>query len=111
MNTAHILAWLTCLALAFFACILGVRNAGSVIARKQEVARLREQMEKDDGMSESHMAGELGSIQDSLAQIAEELKALRETRAGEAAPGLAEKMEKLESQIRDLQEAMRSSRP
>ena len=104
MNTAHVLAWLTCLALAFFACILAVRNAGGVLARKQEVAQLRKKVDQKGRISEHQFKDEVQRMQRSLEQIAEELRALRKAEGGSHEAGLKEKLRALETQISDLRE-------
>lgn len=96
MNTAHVLAWLTCLALAFFACVLSVRNTGTVIANQREVTWLKKQIEGRKAPS----AKDMQQIRRSLREIAAELQALRES--GDVPEG-REQLQKLEERVRNLQ--------
>jgi archaellum component FlaC len=91
------------LGLAFFACIMSVRNATIAVARKQEVSQLQKHIEDMPG-GKHQFTEEMQRIQGSLEHIADELRALREAGVGKQTPGLEEKMKKLERQIEDLQE-------
>jgi chromosome segregation ATPase len=105
LNTANLLAWLTCLILAFFACVLGVRNAYVALGIERRVERMQEQYEAPRGDQE-RLARELRRMRQSLAHIAEELQALRDSEGADAPPELEQRIEELQELIRRVDAAL-----
>ena len=103
MNTAHILAWLTCLALAFFACMLSVRNAGNALRLERDLAGVREQMTQSDSVAVALHADQVKRIQQTLDQIKAEVKALKEEAPQGAGQGFADKLEAIERRLGEVQ--------
>ncbi|MFP4175792.1 MAG: hypothetical protein ACOCQ9_00700 [Candidatus Brocadiia bacterium] len=95
MKTAHLVAWLTCLALAFFACVLSVRNAGSILAVKEEAERLRED-------NQGEYSGETERILSSLRYIEGEISALKGSEITEDASSVEDKLDRLEAEIQRI---------
>lgn len=105
MNTAHLVAWLTCIALAFFACILGVRNAGVVLALERQVEAMDERLQEGSrGPAAAH--GEMDRIRRSLDRIGEELAALQQSDAPDISPQLRQRLEELEQLLRETQDRL-----
>jgi len=109
VNGAHVLAWLTCLALAFFACILSVRNAGSALKLERDIEQMKQQMAESDGVGSALYAEQVRRIQQSLAGIKAELKSLKDAKpegAGEQfeaqVQGLQDRIEEMQKQLAPL---------
>ena len=105
MNTAHLVAWMTCLALAFFACILGVRNAGAVLRLEGQVETMGRKLEAGSEGSGGVQA-ELERIRRSLDKIAEEVRGLRDADAPDVSPELRLRLEELEQLLRETQDRL-----
>ena len=97
MNIGNVLAWLMCLALAFFACIIGVRNAGNVLKFERELDHMKMRSDISDYMLRSLFATQVQRMDKSLARVQEELKSLRESGGEEA--DVARKLEELEKEV------------
>ena len=100
MNSAHVIAWLTCLILAFFACILSVRNAGRTLSTTQEVKNLEQ---KFNSMKSKTYQEKRNRIQNSLDNIQDELKALKEKAEAETTPEMESRIEKLQELLKNLE--------
>jgi len=100
MNTANLIAWLTCLILAFFACILSVRNAVTTLQVEKRMARTEQRL---DAQGE---AEQLARIRGSLDNIAAELGALQQ--APDAPAELRAKLAEVAALVRALQQTLPS---
>ena len=106
MSTGNVVAWLTCLILTFFACVLSVRNAGATLHLEREMARLERKVE---GMSERPAEGisaELARIRRSLGNIAAELQEIEQSELPDAPEELKAKLKELDVLLRDLNAAL-----
>ncbi len=106
MSTGNVVAWLTCLILAFFACVLSVRNLGTALHLEKEMARLERKVE---GMSERPKEGisaELARIRRSLDNVAAELQEIEQSELPDAPEDLKARLKELEALLRDLNEAL-----
>ena len=101
MNTANLMAWLTCLILAFFACILSVRNAVTTLQVEKRMAQMEQRLDATSGQPLASLAGQIAGIRRSLDNIAAELETLQQ--APDASAELQAKLAELHSLVRDLQ--------
>ena len=97
MNTAHMIAWLTCLVLAFLACILGVFNVGRRIALERDVRRLSVTVEA---------MPKLDDAREELGTIGAELHSLAQTLPAEASAELRRSLAELEERVEALQQRL-----
>jgi hypothetical protein len=97
MNAPHVLAWLTCLALAFFACLLAVHNMGATARLERDMAHL-----KQNPPSPAPNAEELERIRRSLDAIRQELRELKPVVPEEASG----RIEELQRRVKDLAERL-----
>jgi cob(I)alamin adenosyltransferase len=100
MNSTNLLAWLICLILAFFACILTVRNAGKTVSLNKEVQKLQE---KIDSFETNRHEIQVQRIHESLKNIQDELNSLKQTAAQNDDAALNEKIDRLEELITTLE--------
>ena len=102
MNTAHVVAWLTCLVLAFLACVLGVFNVGGRIALEREVVRLSDRVDvlAEDGKTVS--GPELDHVRGELVRMGAEMQSLVQEVPSETPPNLRERLGELEKQVKAL---------
>jgi hypothetical protein len=103
MNTAHVVAWLTCLVLAFLACVLGVFNMGGRIALERQVLRLSASVEAMGEPAESTSRAELNHVRGELGRIGAEMHSLAEEVPSETPANLREKLGGLEEQVKALE--------
>jgi len=97
MKSAGVLAWLTCLFLAFFACLLAVRNAYTTV----QLDRRMTQMQR--ALDERGRFEELQRIRLSLANVERELSDLQGSEPAGASAELARKLAELQELLSALQ--------
>ena len=98
MNTANLVAWLTCLILAFFACIIGVRNAGATLKLEKDLQRMQERVDSSDSAAGALRAAQLRRIREGLLRVREGVEALI-AGGSEAPEGLVEELKALDEQL------------
>lgn len=103
MNTAHLVAWLTCLILAFLACVLGVFNAGRRIALDRDVQRLSASVDALSDQSPGAKDGHLERLRDGLARISAELRETTQDESAGISEDLRQKLVSLEERLKELQ--------
>ena len=106
MSAGNVMAWLTCLVLAFFACVLSVHNVGTALHLEKEMAELEKKVE---GMSQQPPKGvseELARIRRSLDDISAELKQIEDSHLPDAPEELRAKLGELGALLRDLKESL-----
>lgn len=109
MSAGNVMAWLTCLVLAFFACVLSVHNVGTALHLEKEMAELEKKVE---GMSQQPPKGvseELARIRRSLEDISVELKEIEGSHMPEAAEELRAKLGKLSAVLFELREVLQQT--
>ena len=77
MNAAQLIAWLVCLVLAFFACVVAVHNTGQVNLLRQQLQDMRAQQKRQESA-----AGELKKIRGTLQEIEKAMEADRPREGG-----------------------------
>ena len=103
MNTAHVVAWLTCLVLAFLACVLGVFNVGGRIALERDVVRLSDRVEVMVEREKGVSGAELDHVRGELGRIGAEMRSLVQEVPSEAPANLHERLGELEKQVKALE--------
>lgn len=70
MNGGQLIAWLVCLVLAFFACVIAVHNMGQISLLRQQLQDVRAQQKHQESA-----AGELKKIRGTLEDIEKDMEA------------------------------------
>ncbi len=102
MNTAQVLAWLVCLALAFFACVLSVLNMGSRFHVERDLETMREEL---NALREPSALSprELDLVRRTLAGIRADLRETEQLNLPEAEPRLREGLAAVDAKLRELE--------
>jgi len=102
VNTAQVLAWLLCLALAFFACVLSVHNmlTNALVTRdieevKQKLAALEEPSRPS--------AEQLARMRKTVAEIRGEIDEIRQLDPSDRPEELTKKLSDLDRQLGELE--------
>jgi hypothetical protein len=106
VNSAHVLAWLTCLALAFFACILGVRNAGSALKLERDIEQMKQQMAESDNVANALYAEQVRRIHQSLGGIKAEMSSLKDSKPEGAGEDFEAQVQKLQDRIEEMEKQL-----
>jgi hypothetical protein len=106
MNTAQVMAWLTCLALAFFACILSVLNMGDAMRLRREVDQVRQEIGASGIQRGRFSDKDLERIRESVVNIREQLQATREASGGFSPAELKGKLSALDANLRAIEEEL-----
>ena len=101
MSTAHLVAWLTCLVMAFFACVLGVFNTGRRIGVERELANVTETVKELAARPADSV--EMKGACDNLAKIREDLRGIGESLPPEANQELRKKLSDLDERLENVQ--------
>ena len=107
MNTAQVMAWLTCLALAFFACILSVLNMGDAMRLRREVDQVRQEIGASGIQRGRFSDKDLERIRESVVNIREQLQATREASGAYSPEELKGKLSALDENLRVIEEELR----
>ena len=105
MNTAHLVAWLTCLVVAFLACVIGVLNSGRRIVLERDLQHLQASVETLSESSRLTPGKQLERAREELAGISAELHQMAQP--PDIPASLREKLSELERRLRDLQDRLR----
>lgn len=103
MNTAHVVAWLTCLILAFFACILAVRNAGSVLNMRNDVEQMEKELKEADKVAGGLYEAQVERIRQSVKGLREEASTLRELHGKASVEEMGHELDVLEDRLKALE--------
>lgn len=110
MNSSHLLAWLTCLLLAFVACLLGAFNLGRQRLLERDIdrveAKMEAKMEAVPGHEEAGLqAADVQRIRKALAELRTEIDQIKAAESRMPAE-MGPRLQKLETLVKALQEAL-----
>ena len=108
MNTGQVVAWLTCLCLAFLACILAVRSTGTALMVKQELADVKERVDMSGAPSKEVVEQTRRALQ-VLGDVQTELQAIRKADIPDAPQKLEAKLDAIEKTLAELEKELRAA--
>ena len=109
MNTGQVVAWLTCLCLAFLACILAVRSTGTALMVKQELADVKERVEMSSGAPRKEVVEQTRRALQVLGDVQAELQAIRKADIPDPPPKLQAKLDAIEKTLAELEKELRAA--
>lgn len=99
------IAWLTCLTLAFLACMLGVFNLGRQGILERDLDRVRKQVAAGQGAAPTVPDGELSRMRDTVLRLRREVAELRAAQ-DQLPEQMQERLDELQGLLDELQKEL-----
>lgn len=99
------MAWITCLILAFLACIIAVWNAGNNLKLEGEIREVKKKIQAKKASTSALEQAQISRILKNVSRIEEELEDLKGSEE-EIPPELREKMGALQDEMKELESSL-----